>query len=60
MGSSSPWTVASSLATMAESRKGATMAEQQETAGMRVAFWSWMTIIVAGLVAMILVPLSGR
>lgn len=36
------------------------MAEQQETAGMRVAFWSWMTIIVAGLVAMILVPLSGR
>jgi|EndMetStandDraft_3_1072993.scaffolds.fasta_scaffold420488_2 hypothetical protein len=40
-------------------REGA-MPGEEETAGMRWMFWSWMTIIVAGLAAMILVPLSGR
>ncbi len=29
-------------------------------ASMRTAFWSWMTIIVAGLAVMIVLPLMGR
>lgn len=36
------------------------MPGEEETAGMRWVFWSWMTIVVAGLAAMIIVPLSGR
>lgn len=31
-----------------------------ETKGMRFAFWSWATIVVAGLAVMIVLPLSGR
>lgn len=30
------------------------------TAAMRAAFWSWMVIIVGGLVVMIVLPLAGR
>jgi len=33
---------------------------QSETLGMRAMFWSWMTIIVAGLAVMIVIPLGGR
>lgn len=29
-------------------------------AGMRAVFWTWMGIIVAGLVVMIALPLLGR
>ncbi|KJL49042.1 hypothetical protein RS84_00672 [Microbacterium hydrocarbonoxydans] len=36
------------------------MPVDEETAGMRSMFWTWMTIIIVGLAAMILVPLSGR
>jgi len=36
------------------------MPAREETAGMRWMFWTWMGIIVAGLAAMIAVPLSGR
>lgn len=36
------------------------MPVEGETAGMRSMFWIWMTIIIVGLAAMILVPLSGR
>ena len=32
----------------------------ENTAGMRFAFWSWMTIIVVGLAVMIVLPLAGR
>lgn len=28
--------------------------------GMRAMFWTWMTIIVAGLAVMIAIPLGGR
>lgn len=29
-------------------------------ASMRMAFWSWVTIVVVGLAVMIILPLSGR
>jgi hypothetical protein len=29
-------------------------------ASMRLAFWSWMVIVVVGLAAMIALPLAGR
>lgn len=32
----------------------------QETAGMRVAFWSWAVIVGGGLAVMIALPLLGR
>lgn len=34
--------------------------QQKSTAGMRVAFWSWMVIIVGGLLIMLVLPLTGR
>lgn len=30
------------------------------TAAMRAAFWSWMVIIVGGLLVMVVLPLTGR
>jgi hypothetical protein len=33
---------------------------QAERTGMRVVFWAWMLIIVAGLAVMIALPLMGR
>ncbi|SJM46763.1 hypothetical protein CZ771_01260 [Actinomycetales bacterium JB111] len=37
------------------------MAERRGNRGsMRMAFWSWMTIIVVGLTVMIVLPLAGR
>ncbi len=30
------------------------------TSGMKAMFWSWTTIIVAGLAVMIVIPLGGR
>lgn len=32
----------------------------EETAGMRMSFWSWMTIVVGGLAVMVTIPLMGR
>lgn len=34
--------------------------EKNDSASMRIAFWTWMGIIVLGLAAAIIVPLSGR
>ena len=31
-----------------------------DTPGMRVAFWSWVTIVAGGLAVMIVLPLLGR
>ncbi len=37
------------------------MPESSEAKGaMRIAFWSWMVIIVGGLALMIVLPLAGR
>jgi hypothetical protein len=37
------------------------MSDQHDTrAVMRVAFWSWMTIIIVGLAIMIVLPIVGR
>jgi hypothetical protein len=33
---------------------------KQETAGMRVVFWTWMVLIAGGLTVMIVLPLLGR
>ena len=33
---------------------------KQETAGMRVVFWTWMGLIFGGLAVMIVLPLLGR
>lgn len=33
---------------------------RQERIAIRAAFWSWTSIIVAGLTVMILLPLMGR
>lgn len=34
--------------------------DERETAGMHVVFWTWMMLIVGGLVIMIVLPLAGR
>lgn len=34
--------------------------EKQDVVGMRIVFWTWMTLIVAGLAVMIALPLLGR
>jgi hypothetical protein len=33
---------------------------KQETAGMRIMFWTWMILITGGLAVMIVLPLAGR
>ena len=33
---------------------------KQETAGMRIMFWTWMIVIAGGLAVMIVLPLAGR
>jgi len=33
---------------------------EQDTAGMRVVFWTWMVLIAGGLAVMIVLPLLGR
>jgi hypothetical protein len=33
---------------------------KQETAGMRIMFWTWMILIAGGLAVMIVQPLVGR
>jgi len=45
--------------------EGDQMSDQQDddagsTQGMRAVFWVWMSLIVAGLVVMIVVPLTAR
>ena len=35
-------------------------ASKQETTGMRIMFWTWMILIMGGLVVMIVLPLAGR
>ena len=35
-------------------------ASKQETAGMRIMFWTWMILIAGGLTVMIVLPLAGR
>ena len=35
-------------------------ASKQETAGMRIMFWTWMILIAGGLAVMIALPLAGR
>ncbi|WP_203136453.1 hypothetical protein [Microbacterium sp. JZ31] len=32
----------------------------EATAGMRMAFWSWAVLVVAGVAVMITLPLMGR
>ena len=34
--------------------------EEEDTAGMRVVFWTWMGLIIVGLAVMIGVPLTGH
>lgn len=34
--------------------------DEQETAGMRVMFWTWAVLIAGGLIIMIVLPLAGR
>lgn len=34
--------------------------EDATAAAMRAAFWSWMVIIIGGLLVMIVLPLAGR
>lgn len=33
---------------------------KHDATGMRIVFWTWMTLIVAGLAVMIALPLLGR
>jgi hypothetical protein len=33
---------------------------KQESAGMRIMFWTWMILIAGGLAVMIVLPLTGR
>jgi len=35
-------------------------AEREDLVGMRLAFWTWMALVVVGLAYMIALPLSGR
>jgi hypothetical protein len=36
------------------------MRDEVNHVGMRIVFWTWMTLITVGLAVMIVIPLTGR